>query len=114
VPLRGAEAILEYQPVEVAHRISPRALMIIGVDEDAVTPTDHAYRLYEAARPPKRLVMQRHTTHYAAYDQYWTSVTPMIVEWFERYLVTAHLDVREEARGSPTQGFVEVKEEVTV
>jgi dipeptidyl aminopeptidase/acylaminoacyl peptidase len=112
VPLRGAEAILEYQPVEAAHRIAPRALMIIGVDHDAVTPTDHAYRLYEAARPPKRLVMQRHTTHYAAYDRYWTTVTPMIVQWFERYLVAAHLDVREEAGGDATQEFVEVDEEV--
>jgi uncharacterized protein len=111
VPLRGAEAILEYQPVEMAHRISPRALMIIGVDKDAVTPTDHAYRLYEAAGPPKRLVVQQHTTHYAAYDRYWTAVTPMIVEWFQRYLVAANLDVREETPSSSTQQFVEVKEE---
>jgi hypothetical protein len=30
--------------------------------------------------------MQRHTTHYAAYDRYWTTVTPLIVDWFDRYL----------------------------
>ena len=30
--------------------------------------------------------MQRHTTHYAAYDRYWTTVTPLIVEWFDRYV----------------------------
>ena len=110
VPLRGAEAILQYQPVELAHLISPRALMIIGVDKDAVTPTDHAYRLYDAAGPPKRLVVQQHTTHYAAYDRYWTVVTPMIVEWFERYLVAANLDVREDTPSSSTQQFVEVLE----
>jgi uncharacterized protein len=111
VPLRGAEAILEYQPAEVADRISPRALMIIGVDGDAVTPTDHAYRLYEAAGAPKRLVIQRHTTHYAAYDRYWSAVTPMVVEWFQRYLVAANLDVREDSGASSSQAFVEVKEE---
>ena len=111
VPLRGAEAILEYQPVDVAGRISPRPLMIIGVDGDAVTPTEHAYRLYEAAGPPKRLVIQRHTTHYAAYDRYWSAVTPMIVDWFQRYLVAAHLDVREDSGASSSQAFVEVKEE---
>jgi dipeptidyl aminopeptidase/acylaminoacyl peptidase len=111
VPLRGAEAILQYQPVELAHLISPRALMIIGVDKDAVTPTDHAYRLYEAAGAPKRLVVQQHTTHYAAYDRYWTVVTPMIVEWFERYLVAANLDVREDTPSTSTQEFVEVQEE---
>jgi dipeptidyl aminopeptidase/acylaminoacyl peptidase len=110
VPLRAAEAILEYQPVEHVHRISPRALMVIGVDDDAVTPTDHAYRLYDAAGSPKRLVVQRHTTHYAAYDRYWSAVTPMIVEWFERYLVAADLDVREDTGASRRQEFVEVRE----
>ncbi|MDX6233006.1 MAG: uncharacterized protein QOH68_2006, partial [Nocardioidaceae bacterium] len=24
--------------------------------------------------------------HYAAYDQYWTQVTPLITDWFDRYL----------------------------
>ena len=65
---------------------------------DATTPTDHADRALRGGRGPKRLVMQRHTTHYAAYDRYWTPVTPLIVEWFERYLVAANLDVR---RGHP-------------
>jgi uncharacterized protein len=61
-------------------------LMVIGVEGDATTPTDHAVRLYEAARGPKELIMQRHTTHYAAYDEYWELVTPRIVRWFDRYL----------------------------
>jgi hypothetical protein len=30
--------------------------------------------------------MQRHTTHYAAYDQYWERVTPRIVSWFDTHL----------------------------
>jgi dipeptidyl aminopeptidase/acylaminoacyl peptidase len=60
--------------------------MVIGVEGDATTPTDHAVALYEAARGPRRLVMQRHTTHYAAYDRYWTTVTPLIVRWFDRHL----------------------------
>lgn len=42
--------------------------------------------LYEAARGPRRLVMQRHTTHYAAYDRYWATVTPLIVGWLDRHL----------------------------
>jgi uncharacterized protein len=51
-----------------------------------VTPTDHAVALYEAAQGPKKLVMQRNTTHYAAYDRYWTSVTPLIVDWLDRFV----------------------------
>ena len=30
--------------------------------------------------------MQRHTTHYAAYDRYWTAVTPRMVDWFDRHV----------------------------
>ena len=108
VSLRSAEAILSYKPIDVVRRISPRAFMVIGVDNDAVTPTDHALSLYEAAGSPKRFVMQRYTTHYAAYDRYWTVVTPMIVEWFERYLVSSDLDVRNEADGGEVQEFIEV------
>jgi hypothetical protein len=34
----------------------------------------------------------------------------MIVEWFERYLVSADLDVRNEADGGEVQEFIEVPE----
>ena len=66
-------------------------LLVIGVEGDATTPTDHAVALYEAARGPKQLCMQRHTTHYAAYDRYWEATTPQIVAWFDRYLGPADI-----------------------
>ena len=94
VQLRSAEAILEYKPIEVVGSVAPRALMIIGVENDAVTPTDHAEALYEAAGEPKKLVMQRHTTHYAAYKQYGDEVIPQIVDWFDTHLRSSHLDIR--------------------
>jgi uncharacterized protein len=31
-------------------------------------------------------VMQRNTTHYAAYDRYWETVTPLIVDWFDAHV----------------------------
>ncbi len=57
-------------------------------------PTDHALRLFEAARGPRTLLMQRHTTHYAAYDRHWAVVTPRIVEWFARHLRCGSVAVR--------------------
>lgn len=84
VPLRAAEAIIAYKPIDVAHRV--RNLMVVGVEGDAVTPTDHAVALYDAAAEPKKLVMQRHTTHYAAYSQYGAAVVPAMVEWFSTHL----------------------------
>jgi dipeptidyl aminopeptidase/acylaminoacyl peptidase len=88
VSLAAAEEILDYRPIDAAARLTT-PLMVIGVEGDATTPTDHAVALYEAARGPRRLVMQRHTTHYAAYDRYWTTVTPLIVRWFDRHLRNA-------------------------
>jgi hypothetical protein len=95
VALRSAEAIMAYRPIDVADRISPRALMLIAVEGDATTPEDHAIALYEAAGPPKRLVVQTGTTHYAAYAQYREVVNPMIVDWFQRHLLTGEVHVRE-------------------
>lgn len=87
VPLAAAEEIFDYRPVDVAGRA--RNVLIVAVEGDAVTPTDHAVALYEAATDPKRLIMQRHTTHYAAYAQYGEAVIPEMVEW-----LTTHLGAR--------------------
>lgn len=85
VALAAADEILAYRPIDAAARLTA-PLLVIAVEGDATTPTDHAVALYEAARGPRRLVMQRHTTHYAAYDRYWTAVTPLIVRWLDRHL----------------------------
>lgn len=98
VPLAAAQGILEYRPIDAAPHV--RGLMVIAVADDAVTPTDHAEALYEAAATPKRLVVQRNTSHYAAYAQYAGQVIPMMVEWL-RTLVLRADDV--EVRGAPAQ-----------
>ncbi|MFC0680592.1 alpha/beta hydrolase [Lysobacter korlensis] len=93
ISLANAEEILAYRPIDAAGRLET-PLMVIGVAGDATTPTDHAVALYEAARGPKTLIMQNHTTHYAAYDRYWEQTTPRIVDWFDRYVRPANLVVR--------------------
>ncbi|WP_283133327.1 alpha/beta hydrolase [Rhizohabitans arisaemae] len=86
----AVEEILAYKPVAAAATLTT-PLLVIGIEGDATTPTDHAEKIYEAARGPKEMIMQRHTTHYAAYDRYWTSTTPRIVDWFDRHLGPANL-----------------------
>jgi hypothetical protein len=81
VPLAAAQGVLDYRPLDAAARV--RGLMVVAVADDNVTPTDHAERLYQAAQPPKKLVMQRDTTHYAAYKQYANVVIPLMVDWLE-------------------------------
>lgn len=107
VPLAAAEEILAYRPAQAAAGLAT-PLLVIGVDGDATTPTDHAERLYQAARGPKALIIQRHTTHYAAYDQYWEQVTPRIVDWFTRYVRPASLLVRSAARAEGSIQTLEV------
>jgi fermentation-respiration switch protein FrsA (DUF1100 family) len=92
---------MAYRPIDLVDRIAPRALMVIAVENDATTPEDHAIALYEAAGPPKKLLMQTGTTHYAAYAQYREVVNPLIVEWFERHLTSGEVHVREE----PAEGI---------
>jgi len=90
VPLAAAQEILDYRPIDAAARV--RALMVIAVAEDAMTPTDHAEDLYKAAPPPKRLIMQRNTTHYAAYKQYGSQVIPLMVEWLRARVLRDEAD----------------------
>jgi dipeptidyl aminopeptidase/acylaminoacyl peptidase len=98
VPLACAEEILLYQPLVAASGLTT-PLLVIGVEGDATTPTDHAEALYAAASGPKELIVQRHTTHYAAYDKYWEHTTPRIVEWFDMYVRPVDLVVRTSVDG---------------
>ncbi|MDQ1551967.1 MAG: uncharacterized protein QOD50_1389, partial [Actinomycetota bacterium] len=93
VALASAEQIFDYQPLVAAQGLTT-PLMVIGVENDATTPTDHAEKLFAAAAGPKALIMQRKTSHYAAYDKYWTQVTPRLVAWFDRYVkpVDVHVE----------------------
>lgn len=91
VPLAAAEEIMAYRPID--HAPKARNLLVIAVEDDAVTPTDHAVALFDAAPEPKQLIMQRNTTHYAAYAQYGETVIPRIVDWFRIYLKERNVDV---------------------
>jgi uncharacterized protein len=90
VPLAAADEIIAYKPIDVAHRA--QNLLLIGVEEDATTPTDHSFALYDAAPEPKKLIMQRMTTHYAAYEQHGEAVRPAIVDWFRTHLSTGSVE----------------------
>lgn len=102
----AVDEILAYKPIAAAAQLTT-PLLIIAVDKDATTPTDHAVKLYEAARGPKELIMQRHTSHYAAYDRYWTVVTPRIVAWFDKYVRNGGVVVETSAGGQQTVDWME-------
>ena len=103
IPLAAVDEILDYRPVAAAATLT-KPLLVIGVEHDTTTPTDHAIALYEATRGPRELVLQRHTSHYASYTDYGEAMAARIVEWFDRYLAAARLVVRSDpgpARARP-------------
>lgn len=88
IPWRSVEAVYEFAPDEVAGRISPRALLIIGAPLDTVAPWEQAERAYRAARDPKRLIALPPTVeHFDVYvEPTLTLVMQEAVEWFDTYL----------------------------
>ena len=85
--LRSADYLLRYRPIDVVHKLSPRAgLLMTSVIDDVVTPADHAQALYDRAGAPKKLVYQTDTTHYRSYTQNYPVLMPLIVDWYDRYL----------------------------
>lgn len=51
------------RPVDVIDRISPRAVLLIHGAQDTTLPVRNSYQLYEAARPPKELVIYPQIGH---------------------------------------------------
>lgn len=96
VPLRCAEAIMDFTPENFVAAIAPRAILFISTERDAVTPEDQTFRLYEKAGQPKKLILQKETSHYKAYDQYFDQVTPQIIDWYDRYLRYDRVECRED------------------
>jgi uncharacterized protein len=98
--LRSAEYLMRYRPIDYVHRIAPRALLMTSVEDDVVTPADHAVALYERAGAPKKLIHQRETSHYRSYTDNYPVLMPQIVDWYDRYLKYSPIQTRE---SSPTE-----------
>jgi fermentation-respiration switch protein FrsA (DUF1100 family) len=80
------EKALDYRPVDVVARISPRPLLLIGARDDAPCPIEGFEKLYERAGEPKNLVVLP-ITHYEIYAGKWLEESSRLAcQWFERYL----------------------------
>jgi dipeptidyl aminopeptidase/acylaminoacyl peptidase len=105
--LRSAEYIMRCRPIDVVHRIAPRALLITSVEDDVVTPEDHAVALYERAGAPKKLIRQTETTHYRAYTDNFAPLLAEIVAWYDRYLAYTPIESRETPRTAEQIAWLE-------
>jgi uncharacterized protein len=86
IPWESAEATMEYRPIDVVDRISPRALLLIGAEKDDLCKFEGYRALYEKAREPKKLVGLP-ITHYEIYQPEWVAKSgKLAIEYFDRYL----------------------------
>jgi hypothetical protein len=85
--LATAEKLLEFQPISVVDRISPRAIMYIAAELDSVTPAEGVVDMFEETFEPKKLWVIPRAAHYDVYredlkEQIWD----MSVAWFKQHL----------------------------
>ncbi len=87
--LASAEKLLEFKPVEVVERISPRAIMFIAAELDAVTPADDVVDMHDRAGEPKKLWVIPGAVHYDIYrDALWKKIFDMSVAWMAEHMAT--------------------------
>src|SRR5215470_865714 len=81
------EKTLEYKPINVVDKISPRPLLLIGARDDDTCPIEGYRKLYERAGEPKKLV-ELPITHYEIYAGKWLDESSRLAcEWFTRFLM---------------------------
>jgi len=58
----------------------------LSSEHDAVIAEDQTHRLFEKACQSKKLILQKETSRYRAYDDYFSDGTPPVIDWCQQYL----------------------------
>lgn len=86
IPWEPAEATREYRPLDVVHNIAPRALLLIGAENDDLCRVDGYKAAYDKAGQPKKWV-QYPIGHYGIYTPEWVEPSSReAVAWFDEHL----------------------------
>ena len=85
--LATAEKLIEFKPVDVVHRISPRAMLYIASERDTTTPADDVIDMYHRTGEPRKLWVIPGVPHYAVYEEpYFGQVMGMTIDWLREHL----------------------------
>jgi len=66
--LDSADAILAFRPEDHVHRIPPRGVMLVAVEDDTLMPFEEVQRLYAKLSDPKRILVLRGIRHHDIYE----------------------------------------------
>jgi alpha-beta hydrolase superfamily lysophospholipase len=103
--LSSAEELMRFRPIDVVDKIAPRALLLACIENDPVTPEEHAQALYARAGAPKKLIRQRNVSHYTAYRQNYDQLMAHFVAWFDSHARFNDFEVTEDC-GTPEPATV--------
>lgn len=85
--LATAEKILEFKPIDMVDRISPRPILYIAAEKDSVTPAGDIIDMYKRTKEPKKLWVIPSIPHSGVYEEpYLSQVMEMATEWLREYL----------------------------
>jgi len=82
----GQEGVDRYSPINFIKRISPRPILVIGGEKDALMREEDVRRLYAAAGEPKQLWMIPDAAHAKAYQAGGFEYETRIANFFKRHL----------------------------
>ena len=85
--LATAEKLLDFKPISVVDRISPRAIMYIAAELDSVTPAEGVVDMFEETFEPKKLWVIPGAAHYDVYREALKDhICDISLAWFTQYL----------------------------
>ena len=81
------EKMLEFRPIEVVDRISPRAIYYIVAGRDTRCPAQHVIDMYERTKEPRKLWAIPDAGHYVIYEEpYKTQILESSIEYLTEHL----------------------------
>jgi uncharacterized protein len=89
-PLETAEALIEFKPEDLVHRISPRAVMFVHMELDVTVPAEESISMYEKAKEPKNLIVMEGKQHYDTFKftnpENFDEIMAEALDWFRTYI----------------------------
>ena len=87
LPLETGQAVIDFTPDEVVHKIAPRAILFTVAEREVLTPLELAKELYDRAGEPKKWVVIPGASHY---DTYSPPCLQLILDealaWFKQHI----------------------------
>jgi len=87
LPLETGQAVIEFRPDEIVHKIAPRPIFFIVAERDVLTPIELAKEVYDKAGEPKKFTVISGASHWETYSPtYLQVIMDKALAWFEQYM----------------------------